>query len=229
MGCKMTLYDTIFVRRSVRNYTKDPVPDETLEKIKNYVNDIEQLYGQEARFEVVPGKKAPYAVLAYCEDGLEAYINVGYCLQEIDLFIQSLGLGSLWYGAKSPTKNRKDGYCITLAFGNTNVPFRKGEEDFKRLKVDEISNIDNAVARAVRVAPSARNSQPWQLTCEDGRVLIYHCGRGLFKAALKKKLSKIDLGIATKIAEVTLIRYGVEVKEVTVTGDENVFGTRITY
>jgi hypothetical protein len=197
--------------------------------IKEYIYGLEQLYGQEAEFRVVPGKKAPYAVLAYCEDSLEAYINVGYCLQEVDLYIQSLGLGSLWYGSKSPTRNRKDGYCITLAFGNSGVPFRKGEEDFKRVGVNEMSNIDNAVARAVRVAPSARNSQPWELTCEEGRILIYYRGRGLFQGMLKKKMNKIDIGIATKCAEIALARYGETVKEVAVTGDDNVFGTRISY
>jgi len=225
----MSLYETISVRRSVRSYSKEPVSEELLGKIKDHVHNIEQLFGQEATFDVVPGKKAPYAVLAYCEDGLGEYINVGYCLQEIDLYIQSLGLGSLWYGAKYPTKNRKDGYCITLAFGNTDVPFRKSEDEFKRLSVSEISNVDNAVARAVRLAPSARNSQPWELTCEDGRIFIYHHGRGLFRMALKKKLSKIDLGIATKIAELALIRYGEKIKEVSITGDDNVFGTCITY
>jgi len=225
----MTLYDTIFTRRSVRSYKKDPISDETLKEINEFIGSLKQLDGQKATFKVVPGKKAPYAVLSYCEDNTKAYINVGYCLQEVDLFLQSKGLGSLWYGSKNATHNGKDGHCITLAFGTTDVPFRKGEEDFKRLGVNEISNADNAVARAVRLAPSARNSQPWYLTFKEGEVLIEHHGRGMFKVMLRRKLSKIDMGIATKCAELALVRYGEKVTGISVNDDSKTFAVRITH
>jgi len=226
---KMTLYDTIFVRRSVRSYNSDPVSAEVLEKINGHIDNLKQLDGQNATFKVILGKKAPYAVLSYCEDGTKEYINIGYCLQDVDLYIQSLGLGSLWYGTKNPTQNGKDGHCITLAFGNTDVPFRKGEGEFSRLGVNEISNIDNAVARAVRLAPSARNTQPWKLTFDENGLFLEHRGRGLFKIMLKKKLSKIDLGIATKIAELALIREGKEIKGITMSDDGKSFAVRISY
>jgi len=226
---EMTLYDTIFVRRSVRSYNNDAVSDDVLDMIEDHLDGLTQLKGQNATFRIVPGKKAPYAVLAYCEDGLSEYVNVGYCLQDIDLFLQSLGLGSLWYGSRNPTKNGKDGHCITLAFGNTDVPFRKSEDDFKRMGVNEISNIDNIVARAVRLAPSARNTQPWNLTFEENSVLIEYRGRGMFKALLKKKLSKIDMGIAAKCAELALIRDGKTVKDISVIGNDKEFAVRISY
>jgi len=226
----MSLYDAIYVRRSVRSYRKDPLLDGVMEKIKGKLDGLTQLNGYRAKFEIVPGKKAPFALLSYCEDSLGDYINVGYCLQEMDLYIQSLGLGSLWYGTKNPTENGKDGHCITLAFGKTDVPFRKNEEEFKRLGVNEISNADNVIARAVRLAPSARNMQPWKLTFEDGSVQIEYQGRGgLFKGMMKKKLNKIDIGIATKIAEVTLLRYGEKIEFISIVGDDKAFGTRIKY
>ena len=225
----MTLYDTIFVRRSVRSYNGDPVSDDILNDINDHIGGLKQMDGQNATFKVVPGKKAPYAVLSYCEDGLKEYVNAGYCIQDIDLYIQSLGMGSLWFGSKNPMKNGKDGHCITLAFGNTDVPFRKSEEEFKRMDVNEISNIDNAVARAVRLAPSARNSQPWRLDFEEGGVLISYRGRGLMQMALKKKLSKIDLGIAAKCAELAIINEGGEVYGISVTGNDKEFAVRISY
>jgi arsenate reductase-like glutaredoxin family protein len=225
----MTLYDTIFVRRSVRRYNGDPISDEMLEEILDRIDGLEQMNGQKATFKVVQGKKAPYAVLAYCEDGLEEYVNAGYCLQEVDLYLQGLGLGSLWFGSRNPTKNGKDGHCITLAFGNTDVPFRKSEEEFRRLGVKEISDTDNAVARAVRLAPSARNTQPWQLSFGEDGLTIGYQGRGLFKGLLKKKLSKIDLGIAAKCAELALVREGKEIKSISVSGDDNGFAVSIIY
>jgi hypothetical protein len=200
-----------------------------LEELDAHIEGLKELKGQEATFDVVPGKKAPFAVLSYCKDGTAEYINVGYCMQDIDLFIQSKGLGSLWYGTKNPTQNGKDGHCITMAFGNTDVPFRTSEKEFKRLNVDEISNVDNIVARAVRLAPSARNTQPWQLTFDEKGLLIGYHGRGLLRVALKKKLSKIDMGIATKCAELALIKEGKEIKDISIIDDGKDFAVRISY
>jgi hypothetical protein len=225
----MGLYETIFVRRSVRKYNDVTVSEELLEKINEHIAGLKQLEGHNATFKVVPGKKAPFALLSYCNDGTAEYVNVGYCLQEMDLFIQGLGLGSLWYGTKNATKNGKDGHCITMAFGNTDVPFRKSEAEFKRLKVSEISNADNVTARAVRLAPSAQNSQPWDLTFDDSGLLIEYHGRGLMKIMLRAKLSRIDLGIAIKCAELALQKEGKEIKGISITDDKKTFSARISY
>jgi hypothetical protein len=228
----VTLYDTIFKRRSVRRYNKDLPGDDVIGKITEHISGMEQLNGQRARFEMITGseanKPAPYYIVAYCEDSTEAYINVGYCMQSFDLYIQSLGLGSLWLGTGRPKNVKADDYCIMMAFGNSDVPFRKGEGDFKRLDVKEISNEDNAAARAARVAPSARNTQPWQLMFGDG-LLIRYKGRGLLKGILKKKLSKIDIGIVLRCAELALIQNGEKIKDITISDDRNDLSVKISY
>jgi nitroreductase len=94
--------------------------------------------------------------------------NIGYALQGVDLHLQSKGYGSLWSGMARP-KESQENYRILLAFGNSTVPLRRGESDFKRKPVVEISNTppgtgeDNPVASAARLAPSAVNFQPWKL------------------------------------------------------------------
>jgi hypothetical protein len=229
----MSLYDTIFKRRSVRNYTNVPLNDDVIGKIKEHIEGIEQLNGYRTRLEILTGQQiggsASHYVVAYCEESTGDFINVGYCLESVDLFIQGLNLGSLWLGGGRPRSIEDDKYCILMAFGHTDVPMRRGEDDFKRIKLSDMSNEDNAVARAVRVAPSARNTQPWQLNFGDRNVVINYRGRGMFKGALKKKLSKIDLGIALRCAELAYTRYGEPVKNIEVIDGGNSFAVRMSY
>lgn len=211
----MTLYETIFKRRSVRSFVKEPLAKEVLAEIQNRLDGLTQIDGQKAEFKIVSGDtvkndKAPHYILAFCKAEAEAYINVGYCLQEMDLFIQSIGLGSLWLGMAKPKEKSSGGgdFCIMLAFGGTKTAYRTGEGDFNRLKINEISDTDNEIAKAARLAPSAMNSQPWQLFLSNEKVLIKYRGRGLLKGILKNKLSKIDIGIITKHAEIALKNAG---------------------
>ncbi len=103
----MTLYETIFKRRSVRKYETAPLDETAIDEIMQYVNNATQLQGQSARFSIVSGdvvKKAlsPYAILAYSEDSDDALINIGYTLQGVDLWLQSSGYGSVWCGMATP-------------------------------------------------------------------------------------------------------------------------------
>jgi molybdopterin-binding protein len=79
-----------------------------------------------------------------------------------------------------------------------------------------MSDTDNAVARAARVAPSAMNSQPWVLNFKSNSVLINYKGRGLAQGILKKKLNKIDLGIVTAHVELALANEGKAVQSIKV-------------
>ncbi|MFP3156092.1 hypothetical protein LQZ18_17045 [Lachnospiraceae bacterium ZAX-1] len=208
----MTLYDTIFARRAVRKFDKIPLDDEVLSDIQGFVDSTVNIDGQSARFEIVGGNKikkavAPYYILAYCDANDCAYANVGYVLQKVDLYLQSIGLGSVWLGSAKPCEMETD-YLIMLAFGKTDVPLRAGGQDFKRLPIGEMSDEDNTVAQVARLAPSAVNSQPWKLHFEESKVVIRYFGRGLMKAILKKKMNKVDIGIVTRYVEIALMNEG---------------------
>jgi hypothetical protein len=219
----MTLYEMIDLRRSVRRYEDDPPSDRVVRQIEHFIENTEQLPGQNAWFEVVASEAVntsvgAYSVLAYCEEGDAAYVNVGYVLQKVDLYIQSLGLGSLWLGGGKP-KEKKDDFCILLAFGQTDVPLRIGASVFRRLPLEKISDTDNEVARAARLAPSAQNSQPWALRFEQDKVIVRYVGRGIFKHVLWKKLNKIDLGIVTRHIELALQNERKTVRSITIQSD----------
>jgi hypothetical protein len=229
----MTLFEMIDQRRSVRSYDEGPVGGETVEDIRRFVADTEQLPGQSGRFEVVPSDQlntpvGSHAILAYCDEGDAAYANVGYVLQKADLYIQSLGLGSLWLGMDKP-REKEDKFCILLAFGNTGLPMRRNVAEFNRLPMARISNEDNVVARAVRYAPSAQNSQPWELRFGDGVLVISYKGRGLFRQILKKKLNKIDIGIAARHAELALLEEGKSIQSIAATSDGKGLAVEIRY
>jgi hypothetical protein len=149
-------------------------------------------------------------------------------LEKADLYIQSIGLGSLWLGMGKP-KEKEDKFCIMLAFGNTSLPMRKNVAEFNRLPIAKISNENNAVARTVRYAPSAQNSQPWELWFGEGNMVIRYKGRGLFQQILKKKLNKIDIGIATRYAELALQDEGKSITSITATSDKKNFEIEIQY
>jgi hypothetical protein len=229
----MTLYETIFARRAVRKFDMTPLAGEILDDIIKFIKATKHINGQDAQFEIaaagaVSGQSAPHYILAFCEEQDQGFANVGYVLAKTDLYMQSIGLGTCWLGMAKPKANNEK-FCILLAFGKTNVPVRKGAEEFKRLPVSEISDADNEIAQAARLAPSAMNSQPWKLHFEDNKIIIRYFGRGMMKAMLKKKMSKIDAGIVTRYTAIALEKAGKQIQSITPHTSGNDFDIEILY
>ena len=70
--------------------------------------------------------------------------------------------------------------------------------EFKRRGLSEISAAKHAddILKAVRIAPSASNSQPWFFTGDAEKLNIYRARLGMIKAALYDNMNQIDIGIA---------------------------------
>jgi nitroreductase len=229
----MTLYETIFIRRSAKQYNSNPLTDDVLANIKKFIAETKQFDGQNSKFEVVASDavknaSVPHYILSYCEENDASYANVGYVLEKLDLYIQSIGLGSWWIGMQKPKAVAKN-FCILMGFGNTIVPQRTKETDFNRLPINEISDTDNTISRAARLAPSAMNSQPWKLSFEKNKVTIAYFGRGFAKMILQKKMNKIDLGIVTRHVEVALLHEGKKITSITPRGTGKEFQIEIVY
>ena len=228
----MILYDTIFTRRSVRQYDAAPLGEAELAEVQSVLNCVMQLPGQTARFEIVNADKlkkvaAPHAVLGYSANTDMALCNIGYTLETLDLVLQSKGYGSLWMGMGKPTEQGAD-YRILLAFGKTDVPARKGEDDFKRKPIMEISNEDNPVVRVARLAPSAVNFQPWKLKFAPGKVTVRYDGRGIGKL-LAAKFQKIDIGINLRYVTLALEHEGQTITSIAPIGNGKDFAITVTY
>lgn len=229
-----SLYNTIFTRRAVRNYDRTSLDENTLNDIYTFLQNIRQLPGQQADFEILPGHEvknsiAPHYLIAYCESNSSAHANVGFFFQHADLYLQSIGLGSLWVGATEP-KNPKENYCIAIAFGKTDVPARTSVADFSRLPMKDISNEDNSIAAAARLAPSAANFQPWKFQFGEDKVEIKYFGRGPFKALPKLKLmNKLDVGIAAYHMVLAIKHEGKDIISVVPISQGKEFKIEITY
>lgn len=228
----MTLYETIFARRTVRKMDPQPLDTETLDKVQAVLDGAEHLDGQTSRYEIVDntvvGGGAPHYILAYCDANSAAYADVGFVLQKADLYLQSIGLGGWWLGMKKAEGGAQD-FCIMLGFGKPQTPARKGEQEFKRLPLETVSDADNAVARAMRLAPSAVNSQPWEFHFGANMVTIKLHGRGAMRAVLKKRLNKIDLGIVTRYAQVALLEENREIQSMRPVEEGKSFRIEIAY
>ncbi|MDR3337622.1 MAG: hypothetical protein LBT16_10500 [Treponema sp.] len=228
----MTLYETIFTRRSVRQYDKAPLDSTALSTVREVLDNAKQLPGQSARFDILTANflkrcPAPQAILAFADNGAISSLNIGYTLQGVDLYLQSIGLGSVWLGSAKPAANPKD-YRIILAFGKTEAPIRAGEREFKRKAVSEISNEDNAIANAARLAPSAVNFQPWKLHFTSDKVTVQSNSRGIGKL-LMANFQKIDLGIVLKHIELAIEHEGKSVTAITPKEDSKTFSVEVSY
>lgn len=223
----MPLYETIFSRRTVKNFDMAPLDHNILQDVLSFVNHTNQIGGQTAQFQIaaageVSDKTAPHYLLAYCADNDAAYANVGYVMANAELYLQSKGYGSHWLAMAKPNHNKKE-FCILLAFGRTDEPERKGLDEFKRLPVAKISNADNSIINAARLAPSAMNKQPWKIVFSDGTINICTASRGLVDALLPAKWSKIDLGIITRYLQIASENEGKQVYEIKVSGTGKAF------
>ena len=229
-----TTYEMISRRRQVREYRSDVLDEDVLASVLKCVNTADHLNGQKSQYEILPsdevkgGVDAPYYIMSYCDETPEAFADVGYVMQKADLHIQGMGLGSGWFMGPKPARNR-DGFCIALAFGMTDVPERSGPEDFKRRAVSDVSATDNEVSEAVRLAPSSLNSQPWKVLFRNETVTVEDVGHGAKRLILGKKLNRIDVGIAARHAQVALEHMGRTVMDVTASIKDGRFGITLTY
>jgi hypothetical protein len=145
-----------------------PLNPDLLSQINGYIANVKQIDNiDKAHFNLVDEKmttggiRTPHYFLASGQDGQGACINAGFALAELDLYLQSKGFGSIFLGFTKPIqKSDKTGFIISFGFGNSTVPLRKSADDFKRLPINTISNIDNSITQTARIAPSAVNSQP---------------------------------------------------------------------
>ena len=209
----MELKEMIDKRRSVRKYTGIPVDDACLEKIKAFAASMKPLYPHIRVHSQIVTKdqvrfyfpwKTPQLIAIFSEKK-EGYLeNVGFLFQQLDLYLQSLGLGSCWLGL-GKLKNddvaldAADGleFVILLAFGHPEGNARRtGAGEFQRKTMSEISDQNDPRLECARLAPSSTNSQPWYFTHEGETIHAYCSHAGLLRHAMLGTMNKIDMGIA---------------------------------
>ncbi|MFT9493931.1 nitroreductase family protein, partial [Anaerosolibacter sp.] len=212
------LYDMFFKRKSFRRF--DDTLTLSLEELQNIEQHLHEvvplLHNIKIEYRIVKReettcKRGEYCLLVYSEQKENYLVNVGYILEQLDLWMTSHNIGACWYGMGKPDKlkcNELD-YVIMLAFGKSRPEeFRKDYTKAKRKDLETIWSgeyIPN-VTSVVRFAPSACNSQPWRVVCENKYIRIF-CSTEVRSIIPKAKLpfyNSIDMGVFLCFMEIAL-------------------------
>ena len=200
----MTLQEMIYHRSSCRSFTGEPVSEELLQSVRAF--PMKPLYPDiKVHWDILPRSQVkcicpwttPQVICVYSEEK-EGYLeNVGFMFQQMDLYLQTLGLGVCWLGLgkmneKTAEKIPGMKFVIMLAFGNPKGDFlRHDGKGFKRKSLEKISDEPDARLEPARLAPSSVNSQPWYFTHAGDILHVYRGGR-----PIAKYMNNIDTGIA---------------------------------
>ena len=195
----MTLNEMIYKRKSCRSFTGVPVDAGMIETIKAF--EMTPLYPDiKTRWDIVPRNQVkcicpwttPQLITIYSEE-TEGYLeNIGFLFQQMDLYLQTLGLGVCWLGMgrmnpKTTTQVEGMKFVIMLAFGHPKGDqLRQTTKSFKRKSMEQITDKADPRLEPARLAPSAVNSQPWYFVHEGDTIHVW----------CSKKGSRLDAGIA---------------------------------
>ena len=202
------LYRAIFERRSVRKFEDMELKEGVLARLRTFTSELRPLFPEiRTEFKVVGPEdvkglfkvKAPHYLVAFSEKKEGDAANVGFMLQQVDLHLVSIGLGSCWQGGPRLTRSSRDGSelepLILLAFG---IPLkderRRGVAEFDRRPLSDITEISGheSIIEAARLAPSAMNKQPWFFTAgESGAINAY-----VARSSMMERMNRVSAGIA---------------------------------
>lgn len=201
--------NAIYYRRSCRSYSSEPLTRAELAEIEDFSKTLVPLDSAiQTSMQIVPGDavrfyfpwKAPQLIAFFSENKPGYLENAGFLLQQMDLWLQSRGLGVCWLGLGKLKNQVKtpDGmeFVILLAFGTPKEVLSKETRKFNRKTMAEISDREDKKLECVRVAPSSTNSQPWYFTHEGETIHAFRSEAGLLRHAMLGTMNRIDMGIA---------------------------------
>lgn len=220
------LYDMIFKRKSVRHYDASRgITAEELADIQNYLGLLRPLMDITVTFRIVKRAETTcmwgeYCLMAYCKVQEGYLLNIGYMMEQMDLYLAKKDIGTCWYGFGKPREMAAyDGceFAIMMAFGKCKPEkFRQAGTKIRRKNLSVIcGNVQDAalaeVLQTAHYAPSACNSQPWRVACEGDRLEVCRT-RGIqsrFAEGLTGYMNKIDMGIFLCFLELALAHEGI--------------------
>lgn len=204
------LEETIYKRQSVRTYEETSLSEDTIKEIKSFINETKVLNENIAwSYDIVDKDmistmlrwKAPHYILLFSEEKENYKENIGFIFQQVELYLQSRGIGACWIGLASPSKNyvkkhNNQEYIIMISIGNVSGEIYRQTADFQRNSLTEISDNVDEKLKPIQYAPSAGNTQTWYITHnDDGTYNIYRKKLGLLKRRLFGKFAPLDIGI----------------------------------
>lgn len=217
------LYPMIFKRKSFhlfRNVGSEKIDPSELESMKDVYASFEKLYPDiRTDIRIVSAAKvnfkrdAEYCILIYSEKKDNYLMNAGYIGQQLDLYLVSRNIGTLWYGIGKADEAVYDGldFVIMIAIHKVSDSsmYRKDMFKAKRKALEEIWTGDTlGVGEIARFSPSACNTQPWIVKNDGKELSVYRYKkpgkRGIMPAKSVAYYNRIDIGIFLCILEICM-------------------------
>ena len=161
-----------------------------------------------------------YCILFYSEKKENYLQNIGYLGEQLDLYLVSKNIGTLWFGIGKVDEKQYDGldYVIMIAIAKVDSAekFRKDMYKSKRKELQEIWNGENYlnIANIVRFAPSACNTQPWIVESSEKELKVYRYRkqgkRGIMPKDKVIYYNQIDIGIFLCFLELCLKKNNID-------------------
>ena len=222
-------------RRSVRTFDGRALTKEDIENLSLFMSKIENPYEIPVEFKLLDAKKQKLSCPVVV--GTDLFVGtkvkriphaeeaVGYSLEMLVLYAQSIGIGTVWIGG---TMDRSAFERVMLLDKDEMMPcvsplgytakkmsmresmMRKGVKADSRLPFETLffdSTFDKPLIKekasalaepleTVRLAPSAVNKQPWRVVVADNAAHFYLKRNKGFISDAVGDMQKIDLGIA---------------------------------
>ena len=204
----MNIANMIHRRRSVRAYRAERIDNAVLADLLRRMEALVPLIpGAKVAGRIIPTDhgsflqkwKTPHFIAIFSDGSDDGLLNAGFMYQQLDLYAQSIGLGTCWVGLGSLTGEESvpEGMklAVMMAIGLPDGVPERAPADFKRKAMTEISDQPDARLEVLRLAPSATNSQPW-FVAHDGETLhFYREALGRIKRRTHGRMNKIEMGI----------------------------------
>ena len=217
------LYNMIFKRKSFhlfRNIGNEHITKEELKEIeKEFTNFVPLVADIKVKMKIVKdsttcNRGQEYCILLYSEKKDNYLQNIGFIGEQLDLYLVSKNIGTLWFGIGKVEEKELDGLdfviMIAIAKVDSETKFRKDMYKSKRKELAEIWNGNNylEIANIIRFAPSACNTQPWIVDSSEKELKVYRYRkegkRGLMPISMVKYYNQIDIGIFLCFLELCL-------------------------
>lgn len=223
------LYNMIFKRKSFhlfRNIGNEHITEEELKDIETEFNRLKPLVDNiDVKIKIEKDKTIckrgqEYCILFYSEKKDNYLQNTGYLGEQLDLYLVSKNIGTLWFGIGRPKEKQYEGLdfviMIAIAKVDSEDKFRKDMFKSTRKNVGEIWNgefyLD--IANIARFAPSACNTQPWKVEASNGEIKVYRYRKNGKRGIMPKDMviyyNQIDIGIFLCFLELCLSKNNIQ-------------------
>ena len=203
-----------------RNIGNEKINEEELKDIEAKFNELKPLVDdikvkiKIAKDSTTYRRGQEYCILFYSEKKDNYLQNIGYLGEQLDLYLVSKNIGTLWFGIGRVKEKELDGldFVIMIAIAKVDSPdkFRKDMYKSKRKELSEVweGNSYLDIGNIVRFAPSACNTQPWRVEASDNELKVYRYKkkgkRGIMPENMVIYYNQIDIGIFLCFLELCL-------------------------